>query len=276
MQIHLPRGTVPRMSTDGRAVRALRTRDAVLDALEAFVREGRSDPGARHVAERAGVSTRSVFAHFAGMDDLHAALADRIRARVIGLLRPIDPAGPLEARVADLCEQRGRVAEEIGPFRRAAAARAESSPALAAARREGERASIDQIERVFATELAPLPEAERAARVATVDAIVSGDAWDRLRTAHSLSTRAAMAATTAAVSALLGAGVGTSDRPGAPEVDRRAEAEIVLADVDLRSARLVAAVEAGTPPDVVAPRLAELAAVRAAIRSEGRVVGGTG
>lgn len=264
------------MSTDGRAARALRTRDAVLDALEAFVREGRADPGARHVAERAGVSTRSIFAHFASMDDLHGALASRIRTRVIGLLRPIDPGGPLEVRVADLCEQRGRVAEEIGAFRRAAAARAESSPALAAARREGERASIEQIERVFATELAPLPAADRAARVAVVDAIVSGDAWDRLRTAHSLSEDGAAAATSAAVIAVLRAGAGMPGPRGAPEVDRRAEVEIVLADVDARSARLVAAVEAGTPPEVVAPRLAELAAVRAALRPEGREAQGTG
>jgi AcrR family transcriptional regulator len=261
------------MSTDGRTARAIRTRDAALDALDALIREGTADPGARHIAERAGISTRSVFAHFATMEDLHAALAARVRERVVGLVHPIDPLSPLAGRIADMCAQRGRIAEDVGSFRRAAAAKAETSPVIAAARREARRASIGQIERVFAAELEPLDAPDRARRVAAVDGLLSGETWDLLRTSHDLSPATATEATTAAVTAVLAAAPAAA-APGGDRTatDRRAEAEIILADVEARIARLVAAVEAGAPPDAIARRLADLAAARDAAQGalEGR------
>src|SRR5690606_18325332 len=100
--------------------------------------------------EQAGVSVRSVFAHFASLDELHEALVERVRGQVLERLRPIDPAAPLPARVAELCRQRARIAEDLGALRRAAAARAASSAPLRAARRASAEASKAQVERVFA------------------------------------------------------------------------------------------------------------------------------
>jgi TetR/AcrR family transcriptional regulator of autoinduction and epiphytic fitness len=254
------------MSTDGRTARALRTRDAVVEALEGLIVEGESELGARRIAQRAGVSTRSVFAHFTTLEDLHRVLADRVRDRVLALLHPIDPGAPLPARIADLCAQRGRVSEDIGPFRRLATARLAGSPALAAARDEGRRASRDQIERVFAAELTPLGDTDRARRIAAVDALVSGETWDLLRTTHGMSPDDATGTIRDAATAVLTA----ADRQATdrPAIDRRVEAEIVVADAEARVARLLAAIEAGASADLVAPRLAELDAVRAAARRE--------
>src|SRR5688572_23169945 len=104
-----------------RSPRAERSRSSLLDALEALVREGDPAPSAKAIAARAGLSTRSLFAHFPSLEELHRAMVERVTVQVIGLLRPVDPTAPLAARVVDVCEQRARVNEAIGPVRRAAA-----------------------------------------------------------------------------------------------------------------------------------------------------------
>ena len=57
-------------AADGRLARGQRTRANVAGALIALLREGDTEPTARAVAERAGVSLRLVFHHFADMDEL--------------------------------------------------------------------------------------------------------------------------------------------------------------------------------------------------------------
>ena len=49
---------------DGRAARALRTRQAVADALLRLLEEGELRPTSRMIAEKAGVSERTIFQHF--------------------------------------------------------------------------------------------------------------------------------------------------------------------------------------------------------------------
>jgi TetR/AcrR family transcriptional regulator of autoinduction and epiphytic fitness len=260
---------------DGRAARSQRTRDAVVDALQALIDEGDLSPSARRIAERAGVSTRSIFAHFASLEDLHRAMAERAAALVITMLTRIDPDQPLAARIESLCAQRGRVNEEVGGLRRAAALREASSPTLAKARDHAREASRDQIARVFAAELAPLDERTRRHRIAAVDAVVSGDTWDLLRSAaHSLTPDQAHQALVDSLHLLLAP---VSPPAAAPAIagpaHERAEADVeaaqrVLAATEEKIERLVAAIEAGSPPELLAPRLHELEATRTALRQE--------
>ena len=56
---------------DGRVARGQRTRRSVAEALMELLRAGETDPTAKAVALRAGVSLRLVFHHFADMDDLY-------------------------------------------------------------------------------------------------------------------------------------------------------------------------------------------------------------
>src|SRR5271155_5351046 len=60
---------------DGRVARGQRTRRSVAEALMQLLRDGESDPTAKAVARRAGVSLRLVFHHFADMDDLYRFVA---------------------------------------------------------------------------------------------------------------------------------------------------------------------------------------------------------
>lgn len=190
-------------SVDGRTARAQRTQRAVVEALVDLLTEG-DEPSAARIAERAGVSLRSLYVHFATLEDLYRAAGEVATERAIALLEPIDPAAPRVDRIRSLCRQRGRLYEELGPLRRAAARRAGTSPALAEQRRFALDASRDQVARVFAAELAALPTRERRRRVAALDASVSGESWDLVRTVHGLSAREAEATLVDAVVLLLG------------------------------------------------------------------------
>lgn len=241
--------------------RGERTRRAVVDALLALIEAGEPQPGARQIAERAGVSTRTVFAHFASLEDLHRASAERVTARVIGMLTPIAPDQPLPARITALCAQRARIHETIGPIRRAAAAQEARSPALAAARERGRQASQAQVLRVFARELGALDDGARRRAAAAIDALLTGETWDLLRTAHDLSADAAQLAITEALRALLAA-TAPPESVAAPRdaatTRRQRAAQRALADIERRIERLVAALEAGAPADLLAPRLEAL------------------
>jgi TetR/AcrR family transcriptional regulator, regulator of autoinduction and epiphytic fitness len=264
---------------DGRSARSQRTRRAVIDALLTLIAEGDANPGAQRVAERAGVSTRTVFAHFTSLDDLHCASVERATVRVLSLLSPIDRDQPLVGRIDELCRQRARLNEEIGPIMRAAALRAPSSVPLARAVERGRRASREQIDRIFAAELARLDEQARRRRCATVDALVGPDAWHLLRSTHGLPPHEARLAVREALHAQLSASaptdsdvapVTTVTAPSTPDAradDRSRAGNIDRAAVELdqRIERLVAAIETGTPADLIAPRLRELKAARAAL-----------
>jgi AcrR family transcriptional regulator len=177
----------PTGAGDGRTARAQRTREAVIDALTDLLRDGELDPNAQEIADRAGVSMRSIYVHFASLEDLHRAVAEQVTAEVLGLLSPIDPQAALADRIASISAQRAVVNEQIGPFRRASALREPSSPVLAGQRAFARKASREQVARVFDRELGLLDPDARPRRVAAIDAAISGESWDLMRLSHRFS-----------------------------------------------------------------------------------------
>jgi AcrR family transcriptional regulator len=177
----------------------------VVTALVDLLCEGGPPPNAAKVAERAGVSPRSIYVHFDSMEDLYRAATEHVTALIVSLLEPIDPDQPLAARIALLCGQRARINEQVGRALHAADLHQSRSPELTRARDFGRQSSRTQIERVFARELGAFDLATRRRRVAGVDALVAEPAWALLRTSHSLSADEARLATEEAVAALLGA-----------------------------------------------------------------------
>ena len=83
---------------DGRTARAARTNDAVVDAWLSLIEEGDLRPGARRIAERAGVSLRSVFHHFEDLETLYATAAERQLRRFFSG-PPLSAEGSLAERI---------------------------------------------------------------------------------------------------------------------------------------------------------------------------------
>jgi AcrR family transcriptional regulator len=177
--------------TDGRAARAARTRDAVVEALLALIDEGSLRPTAREVAARAGVSLRSVYVHFDDLEDLFTAAAHHHFERIRDLVQAVPNDGPLDDRIEAFVAQRGRILDATDNVRRAAVLQEPFSPAIADVLHLARQLSRAEIEHVFAQELARQEGSDREQLVVAVEIAASGGTWEGLRRHHRLSTSAA-------------------------------------------------------------------------------------
>jgi TetR/AcrR family transcriptional regulator of autoinduction and epiphytic fitness len=167
---------------DGRTARALRTREAIVDATIALVEEGDVRPTAPRIADRAEVSVRSVFQHFDDLESLYAAVAERLFERVAGLVSTIDRTMALPARIERFVAQRGRLLEAISPIRRAANVHAPFSAEITQRLRSGHEFFKAEVEQAFAPELDRLDEPERGELLDALSVTLSWGSWETLRT----------------------------------------------------------------------------------------------
>jgi AcrR family transcriptional regulator len=164
--------------TDGRLARSARTRLAIIDALRSLHHDGDLRPTAARVAERAGVSLRTVWQHFDDFESLLLEAGQRDFEIVMRHVAPIDPALPLEARIDALVEQRARTFSDLAPVWRAARLQEPFSAEIRRSRDRLVRAARDQIQRVFATELAQLSEAEHLRTLDALTMVTNWPAWE--------------------------------------------------------------------------------------------------
>jgi TetR/AcrR family transcriptional regulator, regulator of autoinduction and epiphytic fitness len=194
-----------RSTIDGRSARALRTREAIVDACIGLVEEGELRPTAPRVAERAGVSVRSVFQHFADLPALHIAVTERIVERVAVLLHPVDPGAPLDERLPAFVRHRAALLEAVTPFRRAANVHGPFAPEIQEAQRLATDYLRDEVARAFQPELARVPARDRQEVLDGLATALSWSAWDALRTDTGCSVEHASAVVTRMATALLAA-----------------------------------------------------------------------
>jgi AcrR family transcriptional regulator len=195
-------------------MRAERSRSAVIDAVLALYDEGIARPSAAEIAERAGVSERSVFRHFADLESLAAEAIDRQFGRVAPFFEPPSPDGTLEERIAALVDQRVRLYERMANLARSASALARVSPTMAAAVDQRRTMLREQVGTQFEPELEGLPNRDRRLLHAALDAAVSIEALDYLRTAGAVGPRDLRVVLSATLNALV-ASAATTPR-GAP------------------------------------------------------------
>ncbi|MGZ6827288.1 MAG: TetR/AcrR family transcriptional regulator [Mycobacteriales bacterium] len=192
---------------DGRLLRSRRTRDRVLDAYLALLREGDGAPTSARIAQRAQVSCRTVFAQFEDLETLRRLAGRRVLDEVVAATRPVDPALPLPDRVAAYAGGRARVLELLHPVASAARLLEPSSAALAANRDRLLALSRQEIREVFGPELAAVPPARRDALVLAVALLSDWAAWWQLREESRLPPAEAEQVVRTGVGALL-AGLG--------------------------------------------------------------------
>lgn len=189
--------------TDGRRQRAERHRDAVVRAVLQVVRETGRMPPVAEVAERAGVSRRTVFRLFDDMESLHVAATAVQRAEVMRRFPPPFPLGqPLEERIGLLVEHRAAVYEFIRPLRRVAENFRDESPFV---RKDFEQshAELTTHASLMVGDALPPRDPDRERAVHALGLVTGFGAWRCLREDDGLSVDDAKATTRFAVEGLL-------------------------------------------------------------------------
>lgn len=177
---------------DGRHERSERSRLAIVKAALALVRETGVAPSGDEIAERAGLSRRTVFRLFHDMESLNAAATEHQQAEVVRRFPPpMDADRPLDQRIAAVVKHRAGVYELIMPMRRVAESMRHESPSVARnleATRDGFRMHLEFI---FGDALTGLASSELEAVLQTLELITSWHGWRALRDDQKCSAKKA-------------------------------------------------------------------------------------
>jgi AcrR family transcriptional regulator len=166
---------------DGRVARSRRTRLAIIDSLRSLHQDDDLRPTAARVAERAGVSLRTVWQHFDDLESLLVEAGRRDFDAVMAHVLPIDAAEPFADRLRQLVDQRVDLFEALAPVWRAARLQEPFSPQIRRNRDRLLTVGREQLMQAFATELDALPPAERPVVLDAVQVAASWATWEALR-----------------------------------------------------------------------------------------------
>ncbi|HEX4906581.1 MAG TPA: TetR/AcrR family transcriptional regulator [Acidimicrobiales bacterium] len=185
---------------DGRRLRRERNREAVIDALVQLFDEGSYQPTTDEIAERAGLSPRSLFRYFDDIDDLNRAAVERELARAQPMLEVgVSADAPTADKIDGILEARLRMWEAIEPAARAARLNAHRRPVIAAQLVDGRAFLRRQLRELFAPELA----GDRASLLGAIEVLTSFESYDLLRVDQRLSRAKTVSTLTSALRALL-------------------------------------------------------------------------
>jgi AcrR family transcriptional regulator len=165
-------------NVDGRTMRRTRNRRSVINALLSMIREGDLHPSAAEIADRAGVSHRSIFRYFDDLDDL-------VRTTMAQAFRDVDALsaipdigeGNLTERVARFVDARLELFQFVDQPMQLARERANSIPSIDDQLTVVAEFLRDQIQEQFAPELSALDDDECSAVVNAVLVLTSYDAY---------------------------------------------------------------------------------------------------
>ena len=193
------------VSTDGRHRRAQANREAIVEALVSLYADGYVDPSAAEIAERAGVSERSLFRHFDDIDDLcHTAfvvqwkrLADRTRLLVA-------PTASTDEKIAAVVEQRVGLYLDMMNVMRITRMHAVRNDTVLRHVQSSRKELRKQIERLFASECEVLPTEKAKSLLLTINAVLSFEHVEQLRVDQGMPTSRIVSSLRAALSSLFG------------------------------------------------------------------------
>jgi AcrR family transcriptional regulator len=174
-------------AVDGRRARSERSKQAIIDASLALMKEGNLIPTAQQISDRAGVGIRSFFRHFEDMETLFATIDEQNRDATEALFLGGDRGGTLQERILHAVERRAQGYEvETNTILSTSAQlwRSETLRRNYARYQRGLRKDLDD----WLPELKQLQRSQREA----VDAIASFEMWHRLRYHQRLGKAAAI------------------------------------------------------------------------------------
>lgn len=133
---------------DGRRARSAVTRAQIIRTMVELVAEGNPDPGAVEVAERSGISLRTVFRHLEEKEAILHAIDDLLVAAYQPLLIAPYRTADWQDQLSELIERRCSINEAAAVFRISAVMQRYRSPFVAAKYRRlyaGEKRMLDAV-----------------------------------------------------------------------------------------------------------------------------------
>jgi TetR/AcrR family transcriptional regulator, regulator of autoinduction and epiphytic fitness len=179
----------PKAHIDGRARRALDTRQRLVDAMAGLVLEG-VFPTGEMVAGRAGVTTRAMFLHFDDMASLFGEVYARMTAKVVTRRVSVPAGASFNERLRLFVVMRGQFAEHFSHFSRTAVVIFHDSPRIQALVDANRRTIRDAVGEFFGLEMASLAPDVALTFADTLMAVTTWESWVILRKAfgHSVET----------------------------------------------------------------------------------------
>jgi AcrR family transcriptional regulator len=178
---------------DGRRQRSERTKQTIVEAYLALLRDSRQIPTAAQIAERAGYSIRSIFERFPDLHALRVAATDHAFAVGNALAAPHDVDGDRPTRLRSQVETRAHTCERWLPLWRALNANQGESVELKMRIRLGREMIMKRFELMYQPELSSLSDVERKRTLIALEALTDFESWGRMRELYGLSFEQACA-----------------------------------------------------------------------------------
>jgi AcrR family transcriptional regulator len=188
---------------DGRALRSERTKQLIIEAYLALLRESPVIPTAAQIARRAGYSVRSVFERFDDLLALSFAAADYAFAEGLTQATIRDLDGTRAQRLRAQVETRAGICERWLPLWRVLLHNQNESEHLKVRIGRMRDAVWARLTLMYRAELGTLPDHERRMLLIALEQLTDFESWGRMRERHGLSIEQARDAWIVAIDRLL-------------------------------------------------------------------------
>jgi AcrR family transcriptional regulator len=172
---------------DGRRQRSERTRQTIIEAYLALLRENPHVPTATQIAERAGYSVRSIFERFPDLLALRIAATDHAFAMGKAQAMPRNADADRATRLRSQVETRAHTCEQWLPLWRALNANQGESAELKMRIRLAREMIMKRLELMYQPELSTLSEIDRKRTLIALEALTDFESWGRMRGLYGLS-----------------------------------------------------------------------------------------
>jgi AcrR family transcriptional regulator len=188
---------------DGRRQRSERTKQLIIEAYLALLRENPAIPTATQIADRAGYSVRSIFEKFPDLLALRIAATDHAIAVGTSQAAPRNTDADRATRIRTQVETRAQTCETWLPLWRAVNANQGESVELRMRIKLMREAILQRLELMYQPELETLQAPARRNLLVTLEALTDFESWGRMREFYGLSIEEACAVWVRAIDKLL-------------------------------------------------------------------------
>ena len=188
---------------DGRRLRSERTKQLIIEAFLALLRDHSVMPTAVQIAERAGYSVRSIFERFPDLIALRISATDYALAQAAALAPARNVEGDRATRIKSQVETRAGTCERGVALWRVLLSSDDASGELAVRIAKSRESTVTRLELMYRPEISTLPKNERRELLIALEALTDHESWARMREMFQLSFEESCAVWMTAIDRLL-------------------------------------------------------------------------